>query len=294
MLDGTEQLVRIGGEGTPLVAEFCPLELGCVLGLSRASATVLVADALDLQHRLPRTWAKVSSGQAKAWVGRKVAQATRNETAQVAAAVDARVSKWVHKLSWGRLEKIVARRGHRGRPGRRAGRGRRQRRPRPGCGCGRRTTTASRTSPSAPSRSDAIWFDSTVDRVADALAALGADEAKDVLRGRAVGVLAQPQAALDLIAQAQAAAAGEDLPAATPPTVDTRPKAVLHVHLTDQALATGYGVARVEGEGPVTVKPGAGVARPLPRHRQTGRRSEPDGTRPTPTRSPTASRTRPT
>ncbi len=35
--------------------------------------------------------------------------------------------------------------------------------------------------------------------------------------------------------------------------VDTRPDVTLYVHLSDQALVTGQGVARVEGIGPVTV-----------------------------------------
>ncbi len=39
----------------------------------------------------------------------------------------------------------------------------------------------------------------------------------------------------------------------TPGPVNTRPDVTLYVHLTDQALQSGTGVARVEGIGPVTV-----------------------------------------
>ncbi len=52
-LPGMEQLVRLGGAGTPVVAEFAPAEFGAVLGMSPGAAAVLVGDALDLRHRLP-------------------------------------------------------------------------------------------------------------------------------------------------------------------------------------------------------------------------------------------------
>ncbi len=53
LLPGSEQLVRFGGAGTPGVAEFAPAELGVVLATSTTAAERLVADALDLRHRLP-------------------------------------------------------------------------------------------------------------------------------------------------------------------------------------------------------------------------------------------------
>ena len=53
VLDPDETL---GGEGTPAVAAFTPEELGLVLRVSPTSATALVADALDLRHRLPLLW----------------------------------------------------------------------------------------------------------------------------------------------------------------------------------------------------------------------------------------------
>ncbi len=57
LLPGSEQLVRFGGAGTPGVAEFAPAELGVVLATSTHAAERLVADALDLRHRLPQLWA---------------------------------------------------------------------------------------------------------------------------------------------------------------------------------------------------------------------------------------------
>ncbi|MBA3311271.1 MAG: hypothetical protein H0U28_14670, partial [Nocardioidaceae bacterium] len=51
-LPGMEELVRFGGDGTPEVTEFAPAELGAELAMSAYAARLLVADALDLRHRL--------------------------------------------------------------------------------------------------------------------------------------------------------------------------------------------------------------------------------------------------
>jgi hypothetical protein len=67
---GGEILVRPGGEGTPQVAEFCRVELAAVLGVSQVSAGSLIADALDLRHRLPALWTRVRTGEVKVWVAR--------------------------------------------------------------------------------------------------------------------------------------------------------------------------------------------------------------------------------
>ena len=48
-----EESAQFGGDGTPDVAEFAPAELGLEIGLNPYQARSLVADALDLRHRLP-------------------------------------------------------------------------------------------------------------------------------------------------------------------------------------------------------------------------------------------------
>jgi hypothetical protein len=48
---GAERPVRLGGPGTPTVAEFAPAELGAALSMSAGSAARLIGDALDLRHR---------------------------------------------------------------------------------------------------------------------------------------------------------------------------------------------------------------------------------------------------
>ena len=65
-----------GGDGCPQVAEHCAHELGALRGTGAVAARMLIADALDLRHRLPRLWALVRTGAVRAWQARAVAQAT--------------------------------------------------------------------------------------------------------------------------------------------------------------------------------------------------------------------------
>jgi hypothetical protein len=119
---------------------------------------------------------------------------------------------------------------------------------------------------------DVIRFDAAVDRCAHSLTLLGDDRTEDSRRAASLGYLADPQRAFDLYTDA-ATAAGVTLEPA-PDTglkasghdskridsqrtdtqrVDTRPPVTLYVHLTDDAVLTGRGVARVERVGPVTL-----------------------------------------
>ena len=51
-----EALVPLAGPGAPWVAEFAPADLAAALGISHDAARQLLADALELAHRLPRLW----------------------------------------------------------------------------------------------------------------------------------------------------------------------------------------------------------------------------------------------
>jgi hypothetical protein len=51
---------------------------------------------------------------------------------------------------------------------------------------------------------DAIWFKATVDRIADILATQGDTDTVEVRRSKAIGILAQPAQALQLLCQHQA------------------------------------------------------------------------------------------
>lgn len=113
---------------------------------------------------------------------------------------------------------------------------------------------------------NAIWFDATIDRIADGLGTLGDQATKQVRRSHAVGVIAHPQRTLDLFDQTATLAHHNADPNDDPNDdddhaeladsgsvarpgrrgVDSRPPATLYVHLTDTALVDGTGVAPVD------------------------------------------------
>ena len=66
----------LGGDGTPAVAAFTPETFALKLGISPSAGAQLIADALDLRHRLPLLWKRVQRLQVPAWQARRVAQQT--------------------------------------------------------------------------------------------------------------------------------------------------------------------------------------------------------------------------
>jgi hypothetical protein len=106
-LPGAEQGRQLGGDGTPEVLEFAAAELGARIETSSGSARALMADALDLRHRLPELWQLIMTGGVPAWKARKVAQATRHLSRDSAMQVDAAVARAIIGLPWGRFETLL-------------------------------------------------------------------------------------------------------------------------------------------------------------------------------------------
>ena len=104
--DATEK--GLGGEGTPLVAAFTPEPFAAALGVSTLTGLQLLADALDLQHRLPRLWAAVEALRVAPWKARKIAQATHNLSQAAAASVDRQLADRDHRRGHGRRSGICA------------------------------------------------------------------------------------------------------------------------------------------------------------------------------------------
>ena len=82
----------LGGDGTPLVAAFASEPFALALGLSPSAGTQLIADALDLRHRLPMLWKRVSLLEVPAWQARRVARQTHRLTKAAAVWVDEQVA----------------------------------------------------------------------------------------------------------------------------------------------------------------------------------------------------------
>ncbi len=78
-----------------------------MLGISTMSAGTLIADSLDLRHRLPLLWTRVQSGTVKIWVARRIAQRTRRLPQVACARVDVKVAPVAATLPYGRLEKVL-------------------------------------------------------------------------------------------------------------------------------------------------------------------------------------------
>src|SRR6188768_3575482 len=90
LLPGRERAVRLGGQGTPKVAEFAPALVAGRLQLSAYAAGRLVADGLDLRFRLPELQRRLDDCEVRVSHARHVARATRELTVEQAAFVDAR------------------------------------------------------------------------------------------------------------------------------------------------------------------------------------------------------------
>ncbi|MGI3780063.1 MAG: hypothetical protein ACRYG2_04725 [Janthinobacterium lividum] len=101
-----DHAVRPGGDGAPEVLRSCFLELGVVLRTSAGGAKFLVADALDLRHRLPKLWVEVQAGRVPGWKARKVAQATRHLPSAATGGVDAGLAGLLSSLPWSRFEAL--------------------------------------------------------------------------------------------------------------------------------------------------------------------------------------------
>ena len=107
-LPGREKARHLGGDGTPEVTEFAAAIFGARIGRSPYAAAQLIADALDLHHRLPQLWARVETGQVRASYARHVSKMTRDLTPSQAAHVDAAVVEPADgRITWSRFEALV-------------------------------------------------------------------------------------------------------------------------------------------------------------------------------------------
>jgi hypothetical protein len=252
---GREGELRLAGQGAFAVEEFAVCELAAVLGLSEPAARAYVGQAVELRDRLPRLWARVMDGQVPAWKARQVAAETIPLSAEAAAYVDAQVTPFAHQLSYGRIMRAVEAAELRFDPAAAADRARKAAEKR-GVWCEDRVDGTSEIH-AVTTTPDARAFDTALNHVAAALKALGDQDAEQVRRAKAVGVLADPQYTLDLHATADLAADGSvpaRLPSRSATSTAGKPGPTIHVHLHTDAIdtftwSTTGGTARVTGLG---------------------------------------------
>lgn len=235
-----EKLVRGGHDGTADVGEFLALELAGLLQITPASAAVKICQVLDLRDRHPELWAHVHARAIKPWQALKVASrcAEAGLSLQAARWVDRQLAMAVEGLPWGRVVRaleglIVSADAHAA--AQRAEQLRQRRRVFVGD-----HREGSSVLFAQLDTEDALALDQTISDLANALAALGSAETVDQRRATALGVLADPQAALDLLMGAGAGRA-------------TNRAATLVVHIASEALhdPCSAPASRVDRVGPL-------------------------------------------
>jgi hypothetical protein len=273
--DERDPMITPGGDGTPAVREHAIPELAMARETHPATTRALIADGLDLVHRLPLTWAVVEAGDCEPWVARKVAVISRALLSEQVGRVDRAVAKAIGGHAPSTVLEIARAKVIEADPETHRAERERSRH--------ERYARLSRTDEfgyrhiiARVTAGDAVWIDAMVDRVAEILAeTMGHDHNHDELRSLAMGWLARPVDLLKLLLEHTNDGAGtesgeSEQPAWAPghlaDTVDRlcslstrklarlRGRGRLFVHLTDDALHTGRGVARVEGVGPIDVR----------------------------------------
>jgi hypothetical protein len=102
-----EQPARFTGKGVPEIGEFCVPELATVLHISSEAAGSLIADALELTHRLPRVWARVKAGKLAPWRARRIAARSICLPPEGAEYLDRHVAPFAHRVGIAQLDRLV-------------------------------------------------------------------------------------------------------------------------------------------------------------------------------------------
>ena len=247
---GIESVLRLAGQGAFMIAEYAVAELATALGLSEAAGRAYVGQAVELRDRLPRCWAQVMAGALPAWKARQIAERTIVLNDDTAAAVDASLAPFAARLTLTRIIRAVDAAILRHQPDLAAERETRAAEKRGvWLDDGLDGTSSLNARLDTP---DAAALDHAVDHLATTLRHLGDTDTRDVRRARALGVLAEPQYALDLHTtahhttdQAGQKVAGAGGAAGVRPKPPTRQVPTLHVHLHTDAL-TAFGLDQAD------------------------------------------------
>jgi hypothetical protein len=272
--DERDPMLTPGGDGTPAIREHVIPELAMARETHPATTRALIADGLDLAHRLPLTWAVVQAGECEPWVARKVAVLSRALLSEQVSRVDRAIAKAIRGHAPSTVLEIARAKVIEADPETHRAERERSRHERY-VRLSRADEFGYRHLIARVTAGDAAWIDAMVDRVADILrATMGHDHNHDELRSLALGWLARPVELLKLLLEHTQpdtdAETGELVPPAWAPdhladTVERlcalparrlarlRNRGRLFVHVTDEALRTRTGIARIEGVGPIDI-----------------------------------------
>ncbi len=220
-----EGLVPLAGQGTPQVAEFAPVELAAHLGISHDAGRQLIGDALELRHRRPRLFELVLAGTVPAWRARQAAALTTRLTPEMVTWVDKMLACDPQHLTVPRVRRIIEETILHYDPDRAAA-------DEQAALAARHVTVDHDTGPATTQvhmlldTLDALHLEDTLADLATCLRRLGDTDPLQVRRAKAVGGLADPQQALDLLG------AGELTPS-TGGTTGGRVELFVHLDATD-------------------------------------------------------------
>jgi Domain of unknown function (DUF222) len=287
-LPGRERSIRPGGAGTPAVREFAVTDLAVGIHCTSGRADGLLGDALDLRHRMPALFARLSAGEVPAYKVRMVLRAATGASELAARRLDTAVAPVADKIGPKRLEKLVTRVLLEVDPGEADRRAK-------AAAEHRRVTVVSdqdgdRRVFAHVDPFTGASFDAAVQHVATMLGNLGDTRCLDARRADALGWLANPLALLALSRRhGQLLSGREPLPWPTTSNVQTTtdldgddglrpglwltdmptphdlvdpslwPTTTLVVHIDHaawqrwQAMSGGEGVADLKGHGPITL-----------------------------------------
>ena len=233
--------------GAPWVAEFAPVDLAAALGITHDAARQLIADALELDYRLPRLWKRVLAGEVPVWRARLIARETTDLSLEAALFADRLIAAMPRRIGQVKAAQLVQEARLYFDPDR-AIADEEEALTKRGVWLRHGNAPATTDVTMTLDTPDALLFDQTVTRIAGDLSELGDTEDLDVRRARAVGILADPQFALDLLSGREGAA----------PSHAPAGAANLYVHLTPADLAAdladGTGAASIEKLGAATTQ----------------------------------------
>ncbi len=101
-------MAPLAGVGAPLVREFAPADLGAALGISLDAARHLLADSLELVHRLPRLWEHTRAGRVPLWRARQISRETHDLGPEAVAFADRLLAAVPHRISRVDATRLVA------------------------------------------------------------------------------------------------------------------------------------------------------------------------------------------
>jgi hypothetical protein len=238
----------LGGDGCPLVSGFAPEPFAAALGVSTVAGMQLLADALDLAHRLPATWRRVRALEVTPWKARRLAQASHHLSHEAAAYVDEQVAERLDSCGAVLIDRTVAQaaatcdpesHAQREQAGRAAWDVRLLHRSDGGW------AGTSHLEATGDTLDLTRFYDLVCDHAAH-LATLGDTDDLGVRKAKALGLIADAQSQLDLYGQSTQA---EQTPVRRPTLAKTR--LYLHLQLTD-LLDETVRAGELERLGPAT------------------------------------------